>query len=219
MSYPISSTLNQNGIPLSHMNKNQEKKRALEDDSYDIPTKKCALDHAFDDLPQELFHAITTLYQPAGMKVTNAYQEKEGKDYGACRLELNEQQVVFRVAKATPKKAGHFVTVWQRSHKGAAYVPFQTHDALEFIVVSVSDHLNRGQFVFDRKVLIDQGIMGNQHKRGKGAFRVYAPWVKPTSPSALKTQSWQGRYFLSQNTPDLEAVRRLFKEKKSDDPG
>ncbi|MGR3973769.1 MAG: MepB family protein [Candidatus Rhabdochlamydia sp.] len=91
------------------------------------------------------------------MQVTHAYQEQESKEYGACRLKLDHREIIFRVAKTTPKKVG--------------------------------------QIVFDRKILIEQGILGNGPHRGKGAFRVYSPWVSPDNKSALVTQAWQKRYF------------------------
>ena len=173
--------------------------------------KKRARDEAFDSLPKELFNAIKDVYQPAGMEVTNAYTEEESKDYGACRLKLDSREVVFRVAKTTPKKVGQFVTVWQRPHAGAAYVPFNERDQVDFIAVSVADDKNIGQFVFNRRILIDQGIMGTSRTRGKGAFRVYSPWVRPENKTALKTQEWQKKYFFSQKTLDLGLVRNLFK--------
>lgn len=165
----------------------------------------------FDNLPKELSAAIKDVYLPAGMKVTNAFEEQESKDYGACRLDLDDRKVVFRVAKTTPKKVGQFVTVWQRPREGTPYVPFNVSDGVEFIVVSVSDATHTGQFVFDKKVLVEQGIMGSADVRGKGAFRVYSPWSKPENKTAIKTKEWQIRYFLSQNTLDLDTVRRLFR--------
>ncbi len=90
-------------------------------------------------------------------------------------------------------------------------MPFNIQDGIEFIVVSVADATHAGQFVFDKKILLEQGIMGSAGTRGKGAFRVYAPWIKPENSSATKTKAWQVHYFFSQNTLALERVRKLFR--------
>lgn len=164
----------------------------------------------FSNLPTELLNAIQDVYQPAGMKVTKAYREKEGKDYGACRLQLDCRQVIFRIAKTTPKKIGQFVTVWQRPSEVLEYVPFNVNDDVEFIVVSVSHKDFIGQFVFNKKILISKGIIGSAGKRGKGAFRVYAPWIKPDNATAIRTQQWQVQYFLSQTPVELDRVASLF---------
>ncbi len=161
--------------------------------------------------PKQLADAIKDVYHPSGMMIMNVFVEQESKDYGACRLELDNRKVVFRVAKTTPVKVGQFVTVWQRPHLGDSYVPFNSKDGVEFLVVSVSDTTHRGQFVFDKDILIQQGVMGNGGARGKGAFRVYAPWINPDNRSALKAKEWQCRYFFSQDSLDLEKVRKLFK--------
>jgi hypothetical protein len=155
-------------------------------------------------LPPELLHTIQHVYAPADLQVTREPEREGGKkglEYGACRFALNDAEIVFRIAKTTPKKTGQFVTVWKPAPPDWKMtqhdiVPLDASDGVDFVVVSVADINNRGQFVFNRAVLIQQGIMTHQGKLGKLSFRVYPPWVKPTSSQAIKTQQWQSQYFL-----------------------
>ncbi len=101
-------------------------------------------DKIFDDLPQELLNAIKMVYEPMGIGITNIYKEEEGRDYGACRLKLDGREIVFRVAKTTPKKMGQFVTVWQRPCAGVGYMRFNARDKIDFIIISVTDNNNIG---------------------------------------------------------------------------
>ena len=171
------------------------------------------MDKILNSPPQELLNAIRDVYQAIGMDIASIYREKEGRDYGACRLKLNSREIVFRVAKTTPKKIGQFVTVWQRPLIGGGYIPFSEKDNIDFVVVSVAAHKNIGQFVFDRSILLHHGIIANAKTKGKGGFRVYPPWAMPENKIALQTQQWQNQYFFSQNILDFDLVRNLFKLK------
>ena len=153
-------------------------------------------------LPPELMTIIQDIYEPAGLQVTvSAKCENEGAGYGACRLGLNGFNVAFRIAKITPKKLGQFVTVWKRPTPNDPIIPLDTSDDLDFVIVSAIDGANRGQFIFDQKILVNQGIMSHRGKGGKLAFRVYPPWTKPEAKAAIKTQQWQLQYFFL-HTPD-----------------
>ncbi|PWK30136.1 MepB family protein [Pseudomonas sp. OV226] len=166
------------------------------------------------DLPHELAAAIDQMYKPAGMALTQqAQRELESTEYGACRLGLDHQGVVFRVAKTTPTKIGQFVTLWKRPTSTSEIAPFDTGDGVAFVVVSVADDTLRGQFVFDQKILVAKGVMSIDGNGGKRAIRVYPPWARPVAKQAIKTQQWQLKYFvaLEQNgSADAEQVRRLF---------
>jgi hypothetical protein len=174
----------------------------------------CAAGSSPNHLPCELITAIEHVYKPAEMRLTAApLRETESSEYGASRFGLDGHAVVFRVAKTTPSKVGQFVTIWKRPISGGVISPLDIADGVAFVVVSVCNATHRGQFVFDQKILVAQGIMSINGKGGKRAIRVYPPWVKPIAKAAVRTQQWQLRYFLPLEqsvSADAMRVRRLF---------
>lgn len=76
-------------------------------------------------------------------------------------------------------------------------MPIDYDDGIEFVLVSVFDHVHRGLFIFNRHVLAKKGVMSVKDKEGKRAIRVYAPWVKPIVKQAITTQKWQLQHFVS----------------------
>lgn len=161
-------------------------------------------------LPDDLLLALRGLYRNAGVAATRAPQrEREGGEYGACRLELERRAVVFRVAKTTPTKIGQFVTIWKRPLPGDEIAPLDGGDGVDFVVVGVADAAHRGQFVFDRQALLKHGVMSRDGQGGKRAIRVYPPWSRPVAKDAIKTQQWQLRYFVDLAPQDAGAVARL----------
>lgn len=165
-------------------------------------------------LPHDLVTAIRHIYEPAGMKLTSAaFSEAESIEYGACRFAINGHNTVFRVAKITPTKIGQFVTIWKRPIVGGEIVPFDISDGVTFVIISVSDEIHSGQFIFDRDILVAKDIMSRDGKGGKRGIRVYPPWTNPVAKAALKTQQWQLQYFLSiaiNGSVDLVRVLELF---------
>lgn len=167
-------------------------------------------------LPHDLITAIRYIYEPAGMKLTSAvFSEAESIEYGACRFGINGHNIVFRVAKITPTKIGQFVTIWKRPIVGGEIAPLDISDGVTFVIISVSDEIHRGQFIFDRKILVAKDIMSHDGKGGKRGIRVYPPWTNPVAKAALKTQQWQLQYFLPiaiNGAVDLVRVSELFSE-------
>lgn len=140
-------------------------------------------------------------------------REGESGEYGACRFELDGQAVVFRVAKTTPAKLGLFVTLWKRPLPGDAIAPLAAADQLDFVVVEVAQAGQRGQFVFDKRILIGKGVLSSADHAGKRALRVYPPWTSPVAKDAVRTQQWQLAYFLhlsATGSADPPHTRRLF---------
>jgi hypothetical protein len=142
------------------------------------------------------------VYTPAGFTIEGITPEDESDEYGAYRFRLNEREVVFRVAKTTPTKIGQFVTLWKRpkpdqkpSAPGNKPAALHVDDGVEFVIIHVHDKAHSGQFVFPSSILLAKGIMANQVKKGKTAFRLYPPWTKPEAAAAIKTQKWQAQYF------------------------
>ena len=138
----------------------------------------------------DLIATIELVYNPSGCKYSQPQNEPEASEYGGYTFELNGKSIRFRVAKITPTKIGQFVTLWKRIGKGPIQ-PYDISDPVDFYVISVRQGKHFGQFVFPKDVLLSKG-----NKGGKRAMRVYAPWDKPTSKQAEKTQVWQVGYFL-----------------------
>ncbi|GAE32914.1 MepB family protein [Alkalihalobacillus hemicellulosilyticus] len=175
--------------------------------------KDSELNAGLPTMPYQLEMAIKYAYENVGMTLTNkVIREPESSEYGACRFEIEGKEVVYRDAKITPVKVGQFVTVWKRPLD--IIIPFDSTDSVDFIIIGVRDSQNQGQFVFDKKILIEKRIMSHSNKKGKTAFRVYPPWTQPVNKQAVNTQKWQLRYFFSfgpNETVDIEGIRQLFK--------
>ncbi len=162
------------------------------------------------NIPGALTLTIKEIYERVPWEIARIEIEKESKEYEACRFSLAGKQVVFRSGKITPTKVGQFVTLWKRPHPGSKPAPLSAEDGIDFVVVNVSDGSQHGQFVFNRSILIDKGILAGA-KRGKTAFRIYPSWSKPTAKDAIATQNWQLRYFFRiDGKIDFEKVKRLF---------
>ncbi|MBB3697223.1 MepB family protein [Flammeovirga yaeyamensis] len=138
---------------------------------------------------------LIDLYNNLSLDISNITWEEESKDYHACRFKLNNQLIISRKAKITPKKVGQFVTFWKRD-QGQPIRPFHEKDNLDFFVINVQNDKQLGQFVFPKSVLIQKAILSTGSKEGKRGFRVYPIWDTPISKTAEKTQTWQLKYFI-----------------------
>ena len=127
----------------------------------------------------------------------NIILDKESADYAAATFTLNNQPILFRMAKKTPTKIGQFITIWKRINDGPIQ-PFDASDPFDFLIVQVqsSDHMNTGQFIFSKKILCEQNIFSQNNIGGKRAMRVYAPWDMTDNKQAKSTQKWQVNYFV-----------------------
>lgn len=135
------------------------------------------------------------VFDACGFAISDIIFERESVEYCACKFEINKLKVVFRVAKITPTKTGQFVTLWKRN-KNKPIQPFDDSDAIDWVVINTKTEHYFGQFVFPKSVLIERGVISNNLKEGKRAFRVYPPWDLTTSNQAKKTQNWQLNYFI-----------------------
>lgn len=143
-----------------------------------------------------------------GLALEVLERERESAPYGALRCRLGEVQFLFRVARMTPRKEGHFVTVWKRPYKGDEIEPFGACEGIAFLVVAIDDVDRSGYFIFDATVLVEREIFSSDAGEGKRALRVYAPWISVTSLSARRTQVWQQKYFV-ETTYLSESVRAI----------
>ena len=165
-----------------------------------------------ESFESDLQLAEKLLYNECGFQLQHLVWNPESANYAACSFELNTYKIQFRVANITPTKIGQFVTIWKRNKEGIT-APFDVADLLDFMIISVRDSENFGQFIFPKSVLIAKGIVSQNEKGGKRGIRVYAPWNKPENKQAIKTQDWQANYFIEIKENllvDVELVKRIF---------
>ena len=165
---------------------------------------------ATESFQTDLQLAEKLLYNECGFQLQNLIWNSESANYGACSFELNNKLIQYRVANITPSKIGQFVAIWKRNNNGIT-VPFDFFVSLDFMIISVRDSENFGQFIFPKSVLVSHGIISQNEKGGKRGIRVYAPWDKPENKQAIKTQAWQVNYFVEirENSHlDLEFVKK-----------
>ncbi len=164
-----------------------------------------------DAYPKSLIKAINNVYRPLGCDLSdNIVKELDNIEYDACRLKINNKNVLFRNAKITPKKIGQFVTLWKRSRETKKIIPIDFNDNVDIVIIAIADPESEGQFIFDKYLLSKKGIFSCNNKEGKRAIRVYPPWCKVTSAQAIKTQKWQEKQFLSYQYDHLDDLRTKF---------
>ena len=152
----------------------------------------------------------TKIYDKVDFQISEMSNELEGKEYDACRFELNGMKIISRSSKITPKKIGQFVTFWKRNKKGITE-PYNKADQIDFYVINVKTENNFGQFVFPKSELINKGIISTERKDGKRGFRVYPKWDIAENKQAIKTQEWQLKYCYEINKlTNLSFVKELY---------
>jgi hypothetical protein len=165
-----------------------------------------------ESFESDLQLVVKSFYNQCGFQLQNLVWNSESTNYGACSFELNNKIIQYRVANITPTKVGQFVAIWKRNNEGVT-APFDVADSLDFMIISVRDSENFGQFIFPKLVLVSKGIISQNAKGGKRGIRVYAPWEKPISKQAIQTQAWQIPYFVEIKEDlltDLEKVKRIL---------
>lgn len=169
------------------------------------------VDTCFSPHP-DLLAADLLVYQPNGLVFSSVTAEREGFDYAACTFKINNKTVKFRSAKITPTKIGQFVTLWKRNEQTGETAPYDVADEVDVFIVSARSGERLGQFVFQKNLLLQQGILSSENAGGKRGFRVYPPWDVTDNPTAKKTQAWQKNYFV-ELAPEvnLAAAKRLLK--------
>lgn len=144
---------------------------------------------------------------------TNILQNIEAKEYNGYSFLLNNNNVIFRSAKITPKKISHFVTIWKRNENQIT-VPFDSSDNIDYFIITVRKDNNFGCFIFPVSTLLEHNIISNNEQGGKRGIRIYSPWDITINKQAKITQQWQIKYFLdmSQNKIiDMNKFNRLQK--------
>lgn len=153
------------------------------------------------------------VFKPCNFSLKNIKPETESQEYSAHRFQLDEKQILFRVAKVTPTKKGQFVAIWKRNTEGIT-APFEVADEFDFYLIATKTTTNFGIFIFPKKILNENKILSDQTRDGKRGIRVYPIWDEATSKQAHKTQLWQTKYFLDLSNPeqiDLNRAKNLLK--------
>ena len=153
-------------------------------------------------------HAQDIIYNHHGLKFKNFSPEDESSEYYAHTFTIKDKKGLFRIAKKTPTKAGWFVTIWKRGSDNII-APYDEYDAIDFVVIAVSDGHRVGEFIFPKIILIKKNIFSTNGKEGKRAIRVYTPWDKTTSAQAAKTQKWQCQFFINLNSSCSESTLKI----------
>lgn len=164
------------------------------------------------NLPQQLTYVLNHIILSTKLKMLGKpSKESEGTKYGACQFNVEEKIIAFRVAKITPTKIGQFVTVWKRPNPVSVIAPFDEQDPIDFIMIYASENKHCGLFVFNKKILVQKGVMSVNNQGGKRGIRVYPPWAITTAKQAIQTQKWQLEYFLPINANHLFDINLLLK--------
>ena len=165
--------------------------------------KPCADIKLIDDL----------VFKPCNFSLKNIEPEAESQEYSAHRFQLNEKQVLFRVAKITPTKTGQFVAIWKRNDQRIT-APFNVNDDFSFFMIATKTATNFGVFIFPKKILHENKILSDQTRDGKRGIRVYPSWDETTNKQAQKTQLWQTEHLLDlsdENKIDMNRAQNLLK--------
>jgi len=134
------------------------------------------------------------LYNKYNVKITNFTVQNNNEKYSSCEFMINDKTVLFRNCKKTPKKIGHFVSLWTHNDIGDN-TPYNINDKYDIYIFQVVEGENFGQFIFDKGYLLKNGILSGENSKGKLGFRLYAPWYKVDNNKAKETQQWQIKYF------------------------
>jgi hypothetical protein len=96
------------------------------------------------------------VYDSSGFKCSPVILNDEGLEYGATSFKLDDLNLIFRSAKITPLKIGHFVTIWKRIGKNPIQ-PYDATDPIDLIVISTQNNERFGHFVFPISILMGAG--------------------------------------------------------------
>ncbi|WP_323611013.1 MepB family protein [Erysipelothrix enhydrae] len=128
--------------------------------------------------------------------------------FGMNVLIENQVEFVYREGRSTPKKQGHFVTLWKKDDQGFKNIPYRQSDLKTGLIIYISDEQDPGFFVVHIRDIDQFKILQSEHVPGKMGFRVYHPSILLTSSQAQKTQTKMKPYFIS--ISDLNFKNRIL---------
>ena len=149
----------------------------------------------------ELLNELEQVYQTAILDTVE--RELWNHEYEALEFKLFGYNFKSRLAKKTPKKKGYFVTLWEKDIN-EQNTPLHFDQMSDYLMIYVNDQAQKGIFIFDKEILLNHGILTDNHHQGKMAFRVYPDWETDLNVTALKTQQWQHKYFINLSHSDRE---------------
>ncbi len=163
-------------------------------------------------LPAEFTYLKEYILKQKGFTYSDITTETEAKEYAAYNFKLHNLNIIFRIAKKTPKKVGHFVTLWKRGISGKTK-PYNNKDSIDFVIICARKFEKLGYFIFPESALMEHNIFSTEGKEGKRGFRVYPPWELELNKQANKTRNWQCDYFLDFSLENINAhqsIKALF---------
>ncbi len=144
---------------------------------------------------QQLFEEIRNLIElSCNSTIKNVETQIHNDEYLARTFELREKRILFRFAKKTPKKIGHFVAMWKRDND-AKTIPYEKSDNFQLYIIAIQNGADFGIFSFPSDILVQNQILSSGIISGKRGFRLYSPSDITTNSQAQKTQFWQTKYF------------------------
>ncbi|KRM96271.1 hypothetical protein FC19_GL000551 [Liquorilactobacillus aquaticus DSM 21051] len=159
-------------------------------------------------LSQQFYKSLSLIQKM--FPISNIELETFNQKYEAFNFNLEGLSFKSRLAKKTPLKHGYFVTFWQKNNINNNE-PFNQQNTKDKLVITVLDGLRSGQFIFPKKVLIEQNILKTETSKGKMALLVYPSWVNNLNKAAERTQRWQLQYFVDlSSTKNQQEINNLF---------
>ncbi|MGG7466328.1 MepB family protein [Plantibacter sp. YIM 135347] len=175
-----------------------------------------------------------SVFSPAGLTREDVRPDVDGLDYDGIEYSVSGLRIVGRFARITPTKNGAFVAVWRRAADGGTR-PFDVADPFDAFTIAVREGTSFGLFVFSKAALVGHGLVSADRSGavsddgsgdgdgvrtrtrtrtsvGKRGFRLYAPWVAPSSRQAERSQAQQAPHFLDLTAGPASSadVSRLF---------
>lgn len=144
---------------------------------------------------EELRHIEDLILRTNGLQITGITEDQDCEAYEGCSFRMGDWNIKYRKAKITPKKAGHFVTLWKRNSEGQT-APFSMADGFDFYIIAAEWQKQCGFFLFPQHVLSEKQILTANQKEGKRGFRVYTGWDITPNKQAERTKAWQTKYFM-----------------------
>ncbi|WP_276089196.1 MepB family protein [Pedobacter sp. JY14-1] len=130
----------------------------------------------------------------SGLIASPYLPDTHAKAYEGKKFTCDGRSIIYRTGKLTPRKAGHFIAIWEKTSDGGSR-PLSFEDQLSDLLIAVEEGGRMGYFLFPADVLLQRGIAASSSNQGKRGLRVYAPWISGLNPTALATQGWQQEYF------------------------
>ncbi len=157
---------------------------------------------------EELKRIENSILKVNEQRIANLTNDQECDEYFGFDFQINQLKIKFRKAKITPKKVGHFVTLWKRNSEKQT-VPFNVNDNFDFYVIVTELENKFGFFFFPKHILSVWKILTNKQIEGKRGFRVYSDWNIVENKQAKKTQSWQKKYFIDLTNNELKSIEKF----------